>query len=252
MAGVDNPAAVVERIVTDWWKANEAPLLLSKLGSLLPIDVQRYLRVERVPLKRLIRDELEGRVRLLNMVQLGGGVVPVKETAQFSEEDLEQRFEVKRRERIEERVPRYNAIIWDAFRTALLPDRRRFVRVGPNGEVELTEIGSNAEPPSGDGWIEVAHEHLEHIPAGGPPQSREMDGAIKQWAKDRIDAALLLHPGKPKPRPSAAKDFETAMVPKSISAIVNGLQGFTREELARIHIPADVMLAVLQRSGRSQ
>jgi hypothetical protein len=249
MSEVENTAAAIEQTVAAWWAEYRAPLLLSKLGGLIPSEIQKNLRLERIPLKRFIRDELEGRVRLLKMPRLGGGVSPWNETKGISEGDLERMFEERRRERLEQRIPRYNALIWDAFRTPLLDGRRRFVRIGDAGEIELSEVGDDAEVPTGDGWIEVAQQDLGHVPPAGHPMARDMDGAIRRWAEGKIEANKLVQPTGEQPKSFQVRRGKENRSLSSLSTVISGLEGFTNEELARIQIPADVLLSILRRNN---
>jgi hypothetical protein len=240
----------IEHLVHGWWNEKQVPLLLSKLGSLLPSELQVWIRTERVALKRFIQEELSSRIRLLDFPRQGGGVVPFQETQGVSEKELEEAFERQRLAHIENKIPRYHVLIWDAFRTPLIDGHRRFVRVGDNGEIEVKEIGSNSEPPTEKGWIEVTQEHLQHLSEYGSPAPGEVDNAIKGWADGKFEPDKLFQRAREVQLRSPSHSRNRTRV-GSLESIVLGLRGFTTDELARIQIPGDVLLSVLERNSRS-
>lgn len=249
MTSVADLASDVEGIVRGWWTANQAPVLLSKLGSLLSENSQVLIRIEKLPLKRFIQDVLADRLRLVSLPRHGGGVAPLEETRGLSDDQLSEAFESQRRRQISNRIPRYNALIWDAFRTPLTEGRRRFVRVGLQGQIEVREIANEDDALEGDGWIEV---HQDNLPLsdGGPPSIREMDDAIRHWADGKIDTRRLLHVST---APSAGQVAQRPRPPMAtLDSVIVGLRVFTTEELARIQIPADVVLSLLERNRRGQ
>lgn len=249
-------ASEVDALVREWWSANEAPLLLSKLGSLLSRDAQIFARVQRIALKRFIGVELPDRLRLVSLPQHGGGVAPLPETSALSEKDLAEALEAYRRRQAAARVPRYHALIWDAFRTPLTEGRRRFVLIGNQDEIELQEIGSESEAPAGEGWIEVLQEHLDHIHQDGRLVASDMNAAIRRWAEGKVETRRLLH--RPATSVSATASLPSTPLrgprhrPGTVDSVIVGLRGFTPDELARIQIPADVILSFLERSSRGQ
>lgn len=250
MSTVAEVAAQIEKTVGSWWATHHAPVLLSKLGALLPSDAQSFFRLERLPLKRFIEENLRAEIRLISFPRYGTAAVLSIDTAEQSDSELYQAFDSRRAQAVP-RKPRYDALIWEAFKTPLAEGRRRFLSVSEGGTVEVQETDSESGP-EGDSWIEIAHEHLGHLDKSGFISWDELDGAIRRWSEGKIDFERLLYRPKPKTNASVARSSYRDSRAGTLESFIIGLRGFTPEELKRIQIPADVVLAFLERSTRTQ
>jgi hypothetical protein len=202
-------------------------------------------------LKRFIEENLRADVRLVTLPRHGGAVIPLRDTADLSDDDLHNAFEEQRAKQSAARIPRYNSLIWDAFKTQLAEGRKRFVRVGKAGEVEVAEVAEGAEAPEGDGWIEVLQSDLPDRTDSAIPSPQEMDSAIRRWSEGKVESAHLHF--VPSPRSALSHGTRQSRTrPGALESLMVGLRGFTPDELSRIQIPADVLVSFLERTNRGQ
>jgi hypothetical protein len=249
MSTVAEVATQIEKIVGSWWATHHAPLLLSKLGALLPPDTQSFFRLDRIPLKRFIEENLRSEVRLVSLPRFGAAAVPSVDTADASDSDLYHAFD-SRRTQVVTRRPRYGALIWEAFKTPLADGRRRFIRVSDDNTVEVQE--TDVDAPEGDAWIEVASEDLGHLSKSGFVSGSELDEAIRSWSEGKIEVERLLYHPHSRSHASLSRHSYRDSGTGTLESVIGGLRVFTPEELKRIQIPADVVVALLERSTGTQ
>lgn len=241
-------AKEIEEVVRGWWDKHQAPVLLSKLGSLLSSDVQSTIQDEKIGLKRFISAYCEN-LRLLEMGRHGGGVAPLEKSAGRTEEELERAFESQRKLENVGRIPSYDSLVWRAFRSPISNGERRFLKIDPNERVELRQIESSDEGPNDPLWFEVKADDIPKFENGIPATAREIHDAIKAWSEGKVELDHLIKLNNPKIGDGDRK-IHKIQRESALDLLLNGLRIFSRDELARINVPADVLLSVLERSRR--
>lgn len=246
-AGIANE---IDLVVNAWWDKHQSPVLLSKLGSLLLPETQQLVRDGKMGLKRFIA-LYNPSMRLLEMGRHGGGVAPAEKAAGKSEDDLERAFENQRRLETVDRIPSYDSLVWRAFRAPIVAGERRFLKVDPGEKIELREVESSAAFPDNGTYLEIKPSDLSHLDGELPPTARDIHDAIMKWAEGRTDLRNLTKSSDTR-APVANVQFKGAPRSSALDSLIFGLRGFTREELARISIPADVLLSMLERSRKER
>ena len=241
-------AQEIEGVVDAWWENNQVPVLLSKLGSLLSPETQRLVRDEKIGLKRFIALYSPG-IRLLEMGRHGGGGAPNEETIEFTDEELSKIFENKRKLEDVDRIPSYDVLVWRAFRTPLSPGERRFLKIDPDDRIELRQMEAPEEAPEEPTYFEVKADDLSHLQGNLPATARDVHNAIKAWAEGKTDFNNLIKSHEHRGLNAKAKLMDR-QVGLDVDGIIANLRGFTKDELARISIPADVILSFLERNRK--
>ncbi|HEX8583108.1 MAG TPA: hypothetical protein VF680_01700 [Allosphingosinicella sp.] len=249
-AGVDLLLRELPEIVQREWRDSQRPMLLSQLGGRLSEAAKILVRTENVGLKRLIETHLSAELRLVPMPSQGGGVVPRAETEGMSDEELNSTYTKA------ETVPNYEVEVFNAFKRHVSPGTRRFLILRPS---ELPLVRDQAEDqPAPESGYEIRSEDLAIIGEGASVATRvDTHHAIEAWCqRAEIDPKKLYRiprlrtsnlVSEPTPiasrRPPLARDAGAG----ELSGLVQGLNAFTQAELARIQIPGDVLLSLLER-----
>ncbi|MFD1613425.1 hypothetical protein ACFSCW_16615 [Sphingomonas tabacisoli] len=243
-------AAELEKAITNWWDAHQSPILLSKLGGLLSSDIQARIREEKVGLKRFLAEELP-QMRVLALGRHGGGVAPADKIDGQTDQEITANFEARRRRELVDRIPSYDRSVWQAFRTRIEDGVRRFLRVQKGEKVEALEVSPEESPPPGEEWIEITPADLQHLTLAAP-SARDIHNAIQSWARGRLDPTLLERAPEIRSAYTSESPARSFGRVGTLESVVVGLKGFTRDELARIQVPADVLLSLLERSRRDR
>jgi hypothetical protein len=233
--------AEIPRSVGQNWRDKEAPVLLSALGMRLHPDARAELRVLKENLSDYVEAHLLDQVRLLTIPGKGLAAAPAAETAELSDQDLIRRFNVTPRERSGGQAnPRFYPHVWRAFSLPLSEAQRRFVSFQPNGIPKSTELPSAENAPYGA--TEVRLEDLPDQPLGIGMPPAPVAEAIRAWAKaNHIDVNSLYVPTPPRSgAPPSAPAGENELL-----GILNLLEP---SELARIAVPADIVVTLLKRA----
>lgn len=251
MANSSELTEEILRIVADEWKHKGLPLLLSVLGARLSESAKNHVRANNIALKRFISENASDRTRLLRMERHGGGVAPLAETDGMSDDRLEAIFESAAPLRT---MPRYKFRVWRAFSDAVPVGARRFLSILASGVVQVTDT-MEAE------HLEGAHEVLSSdiVPDDIERYASARHEAIVSWAaRNGVDHSKLIMvrtPEVPGVQRSVSIVSQSDSTPPTssdaASASISRLLGLlTKDELARIQIPADLVLAVLERAIR--
>jgi hypothetical protein len=251
MNGSANLEQEIELAVSKEWEDKRKPILFSKLGGRLSHEAREMIKADRIGLKRFVDAHLSAQIRVLPLERYGGGVAPREDTAELSDAELEAAFE---KDANAKTIPQYSFDVWSAFRRPLREDMKRYLRIVPSGLAKALDIPALEQPPAGA--VEI---HPSDLPAsifeGLLPSRQETHEAIVAWTKRvGFDETKLRHvptlifPG-PTVRQIAPQSLPSTE-PAPSATFVEGLGMLTRDELARIQIPADLVLSMLERVKR--
>ncbi|MCP3735025.1 hypothetical protein M9979_09105 [Sphingomonas sp. RP10(2022)] len=245
----------IEREVLAEWDSARRPLLISRLGMRLTPDTKAVLNESGLGLKRYIQRHLGGSVRLVPMKGRGGGAAPVDRTVGIADDELETSYDDRTdagSHRID--VPQFWGDIWRGFQTALAEGDVRYVVFNAAGNPEVRDVRHDTPPPAGAWPIEP--DDLALAPSGEPRPSRAaVYHAIQNWCRRTGVAVERLTFDRAAPAPAGRLDpsGEPSRRPATRSgdrpSFMQGIDLLSRDELARISIPADLVLAMLERSG---
>jgi len=233
--------AEIPRAVGQHWRDREAPVLLSALGMRLHPDARAELRVLKENLSEYVEAHLLQHVRLLTIPGKGRAAAPVAETTDLSDQDLVKRFGAATRERsVGQANPRFSPQVWKAFCLPLADTQRRFIVFAPNALPKCVELASTEPAPPGA--TEVRREDLPQQPLGFGMPPGPVSEAIRAWAKaNSIEITSIYMPAPL--RPSATPPSSTGE--NDLLGILNLLEP---SELARISVPADIVVNLVKRA----
>jgi len=205
-------------------------------------------------LKRYIETHLSEALRLVPMQAYGGGVVPREPANALSDEELEALYVGRRATLGEARRPSYYPPIWWAFKNPFEEGERRYVSVVEGGGLTLHRLEPGKVPEAD--WLEIKPEEvLEPDSPGAPIPFERVAAAIQSWADGKIETSKLIIPSAARTAQGKGAQGSGSYLrnhPGSLTGLIAGLKGFTKDELSRINIPADVMLSFLERSSRGR
>ena len=251
----------IAKIIVDEWEAHRRPLLISKLGMLVSPDAKLALAETGHGLKRYIEENLEKRVRLVPMRGRGGGAVPLEETKIYSDAQVEDLY-VRRTDDAADQppVPMYWGDVWRGFQTELADGSVRYLRLEASGGPEVADAPEGAPLPAHARLIE--RNDLVLAKQGEPrPPRMSVHQAIENWCRrvgvplDSVKFERAAHPRRAEPsveprrRPVDRSIRPNGRDRDTIAALVHAMDLLSRDELARINVPADLVLAILERSG---
>jgi hypothetical protein len=234
----------IPRAVSEYWQDFGCPVLLSVLGGRLSPEARAELRIINKTLGKYIREHLADRVRFFVIPTKGDAAAPVLETIGISELDLSRRYQNNVRSRTVVANPRFHPDVWAAF-SRPLQEVKRYLNVAEGRRPHLNEIALSDE--ARPDWLEVTLSDLPDVQLGPGVEPGPVANAIRAWAsKHQIDIDLLYVPSRSEVAPSIPQG-----VGRSTPSIVDTLSLLEPHELARINIPADVVLSLIQRiSGK--
>lgn len=165
-------AARVIKLVTQWWRDNSAPMLLSQLGKEDGGKIAQGARARAGSLKAYLREQLEQDLRVLepSFDPLRSGAVP----ARVAEDglDVDELFE-----RLSKRAPsgqRFQPAFWAAFRKPLEERMRRFVST--DAPIRFRDL--DGECP--EGFVEIGKDCI----ADGAMDDTEVVARVRKWLRD--------------------------------------------------------------------
>ncbi|NTE84284.1 hypothetical protein G6M12_22235 [Agrobacterium tumefaciens] len=223
------------------WNASEGPLLISQLGMRLDSATKEALSQTGIGLKRYVREHLEGSVRFVPMKSHGGGLVPVEKTNDLTDSQVEARYKpASMKLSSPSEIPRYHRDVWRAFRDELNANEARYIVFKDGKSPRLVDVSEGAAHP--EGAAPVQRDDIVQPGSDSSPPSREtVHEAIQSWRiRENIPQEDLEFVMPPKPK-ELTRGHEADTVIKNLDLL-------TRDELARISIPADLVFLMLERA----
>jgi hypothetical protein len=231
-------------VVQDEWARRTLPMPLSSVGSKISEAARVILRGQNITLRRYIADHLRDKIRLVPMVKQGGGVAPAVETATQSDSELEDLYQ----NRPQTDQPQFFPVVWKAFREPIAEGSGRYLTAPVGRKTGFRDVRTGGEAPPESYPIEP--EYI--VPHDAPNPNATTVASINKWreshgvplerlAYTRQEQSYLHEPEREvRARSSARHDGDLSEI----------LLVLTPEELSRIQIPADIVLAALRRSQR--
>jgi len=135
--------------------------------------------------------------------------------------------------------------IWRAL-SEPLGERTRFVELPAEGSPIVHELSEGES--AADGWIQVEATDLPpQESATSPRRAYDIHQKIRDWAeKHSVPIDRLVSPSPPRPSDSGVPQPPA----QSPDAFTRGLMSLTPSELARIQVPADLVLEMFRRVPR--
>jgi hypothetical protein len=231
-----------------WWKDEQAPLLISRLGLAELSDTAReFVRENKISLKRFIRSRLGETVRFVPMQRQGGGVAPIAETLALSDFQLESAYVPKNAEsHTEGAITRFYPEVWAAFRDPLPDGQKRILSLASGRpSVELKPV--DAALADGQYAIEASDTAMTSHPEQ-PPSAAEIRSAITNWSEARgIHMDHLIRPSRgPGPAPRRQRESHGSGPLEAVS-FLEALRAIPPLQLAKVSFPGDVVLSLLER-----
>lgn len=247
----------IHREILKEWTTWQRPLLISQLGSLLSSPTKAAISETGHGLKRYIQENLEGRVRLVPMKNRGGSVTPLEETRDYSDADLEELYN-KRSEPVSAaaQIPMYWGDVWRGFQKDLDEGSVRYIVVEASGRPVVVDAPEGAALPEHAKLIERSDLVLS-APGEPRPSRISVQHAIENWCvREGVPSSTFefIRPQySQRPDAFAEPRKRTVAISSSgndrVSPLMRGIDLLNRDELARISIPADLVLAILERSS---
>ena len=230
------------------WRQHNVPLLFSHLGlARISSEAKQFVKDHQISLKRYIKHRFDARLRLVPMQRQGGGVVPFELTKEWTDSQLEEAFEKLQATRATS-VPKrlsFKTEIWDAFIEPIPDGHHRVINLSSAVPVVRLDV---EDAPKLDGDILIKQNEISSTPAGIRPDPEEARRAILEWgerhglAREDLEAGAKQRPAKLSA--SGQKNSQDEKLSKSVEF----LRSLSKEELIRVIIPGDVVLAILERA----
>lgn len=249
----------IAKVILDEWERSGRPLLTSRLGMRLTADTKAELSASGHGLKRYIQENLSDVVRIVPLRGRGGGVAPIVETENLTDQQIEERF-VSRPDVIDSRftIPKYWGDVWRGFQTPLPENAVRYILLEAFGGPVVQTTSKDASMPPNAKLIDTNDLVLPE--ANGPlPPKIAVHRSIENWClRESVPIGSLVysrpenstegHPGAVEAQRSTNKTATGGRSDRS-SFLMQGLNLLNRDELSRINIPADLVLTMLERAN---
>ncbi len=246
---------IVQRVREEWDERNR-PLLISQLGSRLSSEVKAILSSSGRGLKRYIQENLEGSVRIVPMRSRGGGVAPVDTSSDLSDGELEELFSSRSAPSEGSAVPMYWGDVWRGFQKPVPEGSVRYILFDATGKPEVIDAPADAAHPTnakliGQGDVVLASEDEIR-----PPRSA-VHQAIENWSlREGVPVGSLEFKRSTSSRRAESSTDAQRRSTSSVhsnragtASLMHGLDVLSHDELKRINIPADLVLAMIERLG---
>lgn len=238
-------------IVLSYWQRSQKPILLSLLGESLSIEAQQEKAEMGMSLADIIRSQLTGSLRLVQVPRHGNGVVPTEATQSLSDAELSIHIpppKIRTDEPLRDSSHVVEKDIWVLFRYGLKSGKTAFIEVSDKAPALVHQLDDRSFAMSG--WIEVTVDDLPKTNAdrfGASPS--ETGNAIRAWAaKHSVAMDSMQKPRESFTNPSYGSRISGSRH-SSLAAFVSGMASLEAGELARIFIPADIVVNLILRSG---
>ncbi|PYF06946.1 hypothetical protein C8J30_12229 [Rhodobacter viridis] len=233
----------ISRIAREKWGRDNRVLLVSQLGSRISADVKKFITESGGGLKRYIANQNGAKFRYIDFPSKGGAIAPRDLTSHLSDDDLEASFRSGGAisSSSDLRAPVYRREIWMAFQSAIAEGSRRYIRFDSHGRPEAIDLDREIENPSEA--FEVLGKDIV-LGAVGIEGKLSVGASIKAWAeRNSIELTRIeFKPGHP------VKNNKTASAEsKRKPYLADALNLLSDEELRRISIPADLVMAMMRR-----
>lgn len=253
--------ALVEKKVRDHWQQYGKAITLQALGSVVNQEIGRGAIKALFPygLKVLIAHRFHDKFKLVQHPDSRETIAVIPKEVSVPT-DLRMLF-VPSQSKVETQAPilstistsdarapyvRYKRAFWGAFAKPVPDGFRRFVILSPS--VKFEDRLSTLQPPS-DG-VEVDAEMVPVPELPEPGRTKVVYDNIEKWLArhSTIDRSILIDDA---PRPVAPDSVDapsgTSMPKSSLAVFRDALELIDPQDLARIQVPADVLLRLLRK-----
>jgi hypothetical protein len=235
------------------WGDHRSPLLISQLGlARLSEPAKRFIKEQKLSLKRHVRTRLYEQLRFVPMLRQGGGVAPRAGTAHLTDEDLENAFaEYQRAKGSARQQTRFHPAIWAAFRDPMPPATRRIVSISSD-ELSVRQEPEGAAPGPNEHAIDP-HETALTATSGEFPTAEDVRLAIVEWCREhQVELAKISIAPAPQPAGSPRPTHRDVAPPTGLQSLglLEVLRMLPKEQLARLSVPGDVVLSILDHMSR--
>ena len=210
-------------LVEQHWQENQAPLLLSRLGSHGGGEIARQVRAQGKGLANYLRHQLTERVRVIqhSANPTITGVVPAG-VASDTDEENDALLE-KTRQGSSATASRFHPAFWAAFRKPLDESNKRYMSV--EAPIRFQESSEGSRP---DGFLEVPKAYIATSDADDAQTSQN---AEKWIADNNLRKDTYLAPAKSK--------LDSGHPQNLLDRVLFSLEP---GDLSRISMPLDVIL----------
>lgn len=246
---------IAEVVANHWNRPPGGPLLISKLGMRLSPDTKAFISSSGYGLKRYMQEYLSDAIRFVPMRSRGGGVVPLADTAGLTDQQIEERYvDHLGGSDPQNAIPKYWGDVWRGFQTPLPDGAVRYVVLEARGGPQVGTSAKGAPLPANAKLIDP-NDLVLPDPEGTLPPRFAVQQAIENWCRrEGVPVDSLIFTGSQPKRAignaaNSERRFNAGLKGGKVDVLSLGLSALTREELARINIPADLVLTMLERAG---
>lgn len=245
MQSVEMPASDLETeikvAVQSQWDTKGIPTVLAMLGGRLSEKAKAELRVTNQPLAKYIRHRMSDSIRLVTANSGADLAAPVSETSALNDSELEQVYLNGRAPSNASRpTVRFKSAVWNSFLHPI-SDVRRFVELSENGEARAHDVAKGEKPH--ERWLEVESADLPPFDAEtGKASWAAIATSIRAWAENKKVPLDDLQVSEKVAVSAVRAEVSGSDLP--IVALAKALRGLDAGQLARISIPADVILTL--------
>ena len=261
MSNIEEVNSEIEQFIDKEWNSFKRPLLISRLGVVLSESAKLVLSSSGLGLKRYIEENLGDRVRVVPMKGRGGAAVPSIETRDYTDAEVENLYNNRPDPTADQTsVPLYWGDIWRGFQKELPESTVRYILIGVSGRPEVADV-PKGNPMPDNAKIIQRDDLVLSAPDEPRPSRIAVHQAIENWCRReniplksvRFDTSeqsrRLEAAAGPRKRSLNYTSSSTASEFDKFTSLMQGIDLLNRDELARISIPADLVLAILERSG---
>lgn len=211
----------IEDLVQEHWTEHKAPLLLSRLGSLIRPDEAAAIKKESENLAAFVREKLVGRVEVIQSSQNAAVIAAVPaDVMEDSNIDVDAILSgtLRRSE-----IPRFHPAFWAAFVKEPTLNARRYVSAGPPPRFQEFSDGTTPSDPDA---IKIDSEYI----VGTHDDVAKVHSSIRRWLiANSLDESLFLSDEESRHRQLPSDDLFGRLI-----------MSLTPEELKRMSIPLDI------------
>jgi hypothetical protein len=253
----------VHKIVSDFWKSEQKPLLFSKIGQLIGDESKDELKSLKLTLKSYISKNMIGVVRLIFVEPNLVYAAPSEATKSLSDQELVLRISsgaVSAPQHVV--VPassllsskpmravmhkRFYKEVWAAF-SRPINSIRRYLELRDGAHPLLHEIGTNEI--AAQNAIEIVSSDLpEFDPSTRRAAPADIADAIRAWARAQSIPLSKLYDNSENQEGTVGSSTQLERL-SAAARMKLFLEALEPDEVSRVVIPSDIVLKILQRSG---